>query len=169
MNLSEFVAKNKGKFLDWDGKYGNQCVDLIRFFLKDFDLPQLKPGNAIDQWRNNEGFTRVVNTIDAVPIPGDIVIWKGTKSNPYGHIAIVLSANILYMNVIEQNNPTGSPVRVAKHSYAGVIGWLRQERYNKDALHKKLFDAQESLKTVDASSKNRLQRMINRIVRILGQ
>jgi surface antigen len=105
--------------------YGAQCMDLIRFYLKDFNLPQLPKGNAVDQWRDTQGYARIKNTIQAVPQPGDIVIWNKTRSNPYGHIAVVVEANWFYMTVLEQNNPLNAPVQVNKRSYFNCLGWLR--------------------------------------------
>jgi hypothetical protein len=35
MKFQEFVDKNNGKYIDYDGNYGCQCVDLLRQYLVD--------------------------------------------------------------------------------------------------------------------------------------
>jgi hypothetical protein len=81
--------------MDFDGKYGNQCVDLFRFYLRDvLNVPQ--PGGvrgAKDLAKNydpkNFRWVKNVKGDGKVPNPGDIVIWDGD----FGHVGVAIEAN----------------------------------------------------------------------------
>jgi hypothetical protein len=135
MTLQEFVSGYAGKCLDWDGAFGAQCVDLARFYFaevcglgrqpagvtgaKDFFLgfdrdPVLK-----------ENFVKIPNTPDFIPSLGDVVIWRGTIGNPYGHVAVFVNGGVLSFDSFEQNFPAGAPCGIVHHTYSNVLGFLR--------------------------------------------
>jgi len=58
------------------------------------------------------------------PPSGALVVWGSTWGNGYGHVAVVLAANVMHIGVFEQNNPSGASPLVSTHTYDGVIGWL---------------------------------------------
>lgn len=125
MNATEFFLKYNKKFLDYDGLNGNQCVDVTKQYFKDvLELPPFQ-GNAYDYWTNIPGFQKIARSWFNTPKPGDIVIWKPTASNIYGHIAICNWVRMLDFGAFEQNNPIGSPCHYQIHNYQGVVGWLR--------------------------------------------
>ena len=114
MSLEQFErAALEEKAIDWDGVYGEQCTDLSRFYFHCvLGIPQ--PGGvtgAQDFYYNyprdkvlRENFERIDNTMEFVPEPGDIAIWKGNSNNPFGHIAIVVGpSTVKAMTVLEQN------------------------------------------------------------------
>ena len=123
-----------GKYLDYDGAYGCQCVDLIAYYYK--YLGNTTPGgNGCDYSSNSlpSGWTRIQNTPTFVPEPGDIVVWtNGGWKN--GHVAIFLSGDTHSFNSIDQNWPQGSAVKEVYHSnYNYVWGVIRpdfQEAHN---------------------------------------
>jgi hypothetical protein len=121
--MINFFLKYNKKFLDYDGVYGNQCVDVIKqYFQEVLGLPPFK-GDAIDYWENPpEGFTKIAKTFYNHPEPGDLMIWS---TAPYGHIAIVNWWRWFDVGVFEQNNPIGSPCHYGTHDYSKVLGWLR--------------------------------------------
>lgn len=128
MTLQEFVNKYNGKGIDYDGHYGFQCVDLYRKYVQEvLNYPQ-SPGvsGAKDIWNSylQEYFTRIANTPDGVPEPGDIMIW-GDSYGPYGHVAVVTRATLTTFTCFSQNDPTGSLCGEKLYrTYKPVLGWL---------------------------------------------
>lgn len=96
---------NKG--LDYDGVYGNQCVDLIKYYYQYLGYANYATGNACAYATNNlpPGWTRVYSNFQ----PGDIAVWKvnhscstcGTSS--LGHVGIITSADSVGFNAVNQN------------------------------------------------------------------
>lgn len=136
MAYDEFVSKWIGRYLDYDGKYGFQCVDLMRQYVK--DVYGLNPyqaipttGNAKEiyrNFRNNQYLRKENNTPTNMPQKGDIVFW-GTY--PFitgfaGHVGIVVEASLYHLIVFNQNYPVGSPCQYRRFSYKGVLGWLHR-------------------------------------------
>ena len=114
------------KYLDVDGVFGPQCVDVIKkYFLDVLKLPVFK-GNAIDYWNKTvPGFYKIRNNPWNFPRPGDIIIWKNTPKNPYGHIAICNWGRLFDFGSFDQNWPVGYPCGYIVHNYKDVAGWLR--------------------------------------------
>lgn len=118
MTAKQFFAKYNNKFLDFDGKYGNQCVDLARFFIKEvLELPQPKGvGGAYQFFTDFEKdkvlttlFDKIPNTLTFMPKEGDICLWNKGYGQ-YGHIAIATGKNtLLTFEVFSQNDPLKSP------------------------------------------------------------
>lgn len=80
---SEAVAwaqSQLGKALDYDGKYGAQCVDLICYYYQ--YLGTTSPGGNAEEYRRNNlpsGWTRVYENYQ----PGDIAVWKPSYRNDH--------------------------------------------------------------------------------------
>ena len=126
MNIVEFFLKYNKKPLDFDGINGTQCVDVTKQYFQDvLGLSPFK-GNAIDYWTDIPGLKRITKGWFNYPNPGDIIIWKPTISNIYGHIAVVNWVRTFDFQSFEQNNPIGSPCHYQYHQdYKNVLGWLR--------------------------------------------
>lgn len=126
MTIYEFVSKYNGKFIDNDKVYGAQCVDVVKQWIADNGW-KMKSGNAIDWQNNGDDFYKwVKNTTSAVPSPGDIIVFSVGK---YGHIGLVVSANVNTVDVFNQNWPHGNttdPCVVTRFNYISpkVVGWL---------------------------------------------
>ena len=90
----KWVYAQEGKSLDYDGAYGAQCVDLIKYYYAYFGQAKYARGNGCGYVSNTlpSGWTRIKNTAEFVPEPGDIAVW-GTELSSDGHVAIILSAN----------------------------------------------------------------------------
>jgi len=136
MTLDQFVKKYEGKGVDWDGHYGIQCVDLFRQYVNDvLGTPQPKGViGAKDFWYNyskdinlSNHFTKHVNTLNAVPQEGDVIIWNSWSTNRYGHIAIYLSGNVWNLTTFDQNWGYPRTCKKVKHNYLRpkILGWLR--------------------------------------------
>lgn len=132
MNYQEFKNKWLGKGIDFDGSFGNQCMDVYRMYVKEvLGIPQ-SPAvqGAKNVWDTylSAYFDRIPNTPEGVPVQGDIVIWG---MNPYGHIGICDSADTQYLTCFEQNWSEGGTTRdgqgvteLRRHTYTNVLGWL---------------------------------------------
>ena len=123
-----FFGKYDQKGIDFDNYYGFQCMDLYRQFVKEcLGFPQSPAVNgAKDVWNTylTNYFDRIENTLTAVPIKGDIVIW-GVGVGPYGHIAVCKDGTQQEFTSFDQNWPVGSLCHFQKHNYNNVLGWLR--------------------------------------------
>lgn len=134
MKLDQFVSKYNGKKVDFDGAYGNQCFDLYRQYCKEvLDVPQSPPTGTkgavtIKDNYLTEHFTKIENTLDGVPKKGDIIIWD-TRYGSYGHVAIVVTADVNYFTAFSQNDPSGVACIVKSYkNYFGVNCWLRPKK-----------------------------------------
>lgn len=127
MTITEFVKKWEGKDADFDGYFKTQCMDLAQFYNRDVVGSRRLFGNAIDQWSNypKESYTRIPYKAGAIPKEGDVIIW-GSGVGQFGHIAVCLSAESNNFLSFDANWPIGSRCHKQKHTYAGVLGWLRQ-------------------------------------------
>jgi hypothetical protein len=124
----QFFGKYDQKGIDFDGYYGFQCMDLYRQFVKEcLEFPQspLVVG-AVNVWDTYlaDKFDRIENTLTAIPIKGDIVIWS-TGVGAYGHIAVCKDGTQSEFTSFDQNWPVGSLCHFQKHNYTNVLGWLR--------------------------------------------
>ena len=90
----EWAQSKLGESLDYDGAYGAQCVDLIKYY---YEYLGVKPvqGNGCDYATNSlpSGWTRVEG---GTPKKGDILVYSANSSNPAGHVAIYESDNVTY-------------------------------------------------------------------------
>lgn len=92
------------------GSYGlqYQCVEYIKRFYSEalsFDTTQWRL-NAVDFFgqASQLGLTAFANVEStAAPRPDDILVFGGTKNNPYGHVAIVAEVSGDSVICIEQN------------------------------------------------------------------
>lgn len=124
MNLQDFINRWRGKKIDYDGVYSNQCVDLIKQYFKELGL-FIPHGNAIDYQKNaHDGVIWIKNTPSGVPISGDVIVW-GMK--PYGHVGIFVEGDVKSFRSFDQNwpNAKGEPCEIHNHNYTNVLGWLR--------------------------------------------
>ena len=134
MTFQEFIDKWNGKGIDFDGAYGDQCMDLMhQFCVEVFGLSDgriLAAPAAKDVYLNypntfgSQYFDKIDNTPTGIPQKGDIVFW-GTKIGQYGHVAIFSEGDANKFKSFDQNFPIGSKCHIQDHTYNGVLGWLR--------------------------------------------
>ena len=124
INQQELFIKYNQKYLDFDGVFQNQCVDIIKAYFVEVLKRSPIQGNAIDYWRDIPGFERISKGLFNRPNPGDLIIWD-TQYNQYGHIAICNWSRFMDLGVFEQNNPIKSPCHFNIHKYHNILGWLR--------------------------------------------
>lgn len=96
-----------GKGLDYDGVYGNQCVDLIKYYYNYFGVAGYAMGNASAYISNAlpSGWTRVYSGYQ----PGDVAVWKTNHScntcgtTSLGHVGIITSVSGTKFSAVNQN------------------------------------------------------------------
>jgi len=131
MTLTDFIAKYNGKYIDFDGVYGAQCMDLMHQYVVEVlgiaDPNVLSAPAAVDLYNNfdniygHEDFDLIANTVNNVPLEGDIIVWD---IYTYGHVAIFVDGDPDKFNSFDQNYPIGSPCHLQNHDYNGVSGWF---------------------------------------------
>jgi hypothetical protein len=120
-------------FVDFDGWYGDQCVDWVQIINKLYGASPLSGQNASDIWNTypQANYTRIVNGPNNFPNEGDIPIWKPNVpgiTGPAGHIAVARKGCTgMILLTKDQNYPTGSRIHDVQHTYAGVLGWLHKK------------------------------------------
>jgi len=137
MNVDQFVAKYNGVHIDEDGYYGAQCWDVsARYAREVVGCPSFPTGsggaeglfrifaNPIPQY-----FDKIANNKsdpNQIPLKGDVIVWDSSFSPPWGHTAVVISANSAGVTVLEQNgNNPGGVSYIKTRGWTGVSGWLR--------------------------------------------
>lgn len=136
MNLQEFKNKYLGKQVEYhsyDPAAKYQCVDLANAYIKEvLNLTPIIGTHAKDfpTKYNKDEFDWIPNTPTGVPNPGDIIIWNGRSGGGYGHIAIVLDADVNRFTSLDQNWSRKQRVTVENHNYTNVSGWLRPKKGN---------------------------------------
>jgi len=130
MTFDEFITKYNGKGIDFDGWFGDQCVDLMNQYVLEVlgvaNPSSVLPGDTayhIYQNAKDPRFTKVPNTPTGVPQKGDIVFWD-TTLGPAGHVAVFITGDTTNFTSFDQNFPTGSLCHSQNHSYNSVAGWL---------------------------------------------
>lgn len=129
MTASDFFTKWNGKSIDFDGYYGYQCMDLYQQYNKDVvGAPSVPAAYARLVWESNlypkDFYTKIVNTPDAIPQKGDVIIWSNAINGAGGHIAVCYSADLYNFTSFDQNW-NGSYCHFQPHNYNYVEGWLR--------------------------------------------
>jgi hypothetical protein len=126
--VDAFVTRYTNKYVDYDGRFGAQCVDLFNFYNRDvigagfvsvdlaWQLYAAAPTAKYDKLPAN-----------ATPRKGDVAIWASNKpaSKGGGHVAIVLSVPSAGSITVFEQNAQGSPSVVRTESTAYLTGYLR--------------------------------------------
>lgn len=129
----KYLQNHIGVGVDFDGKYGYQCMDLAIDYMYKLSNGNVRLfGNAYQAKNNNLGnYAKVYNnTPDFLPQPGDIVVWypRWWNSN-YGHIGIIKEANLNKFTSLEQNKKGdltyGEVGKLGTHDYSDVAYFIR--------------------------------------------
>ncbi len=130
ITFDAFITKYLGKGMDWDGRYGNQCVDVFKAYNSEVVGGPSVLGNAKDYFtKYPTGFyTKVANTPTGVPPRGAVIIWG---MGIYGHIGICTEATQSKFTTFEQNWTHAGTItdgtgvtELRSHYYTNVLGWL---------------------------------------------
>ncbi len=129
--FNNYARIMKWNRVDFDWAYNYQCVDLIRDYAKKNNYPPITTRwNAIDLWKKWLGnwYKRVYNSMVWVPPVGSIILyWTWI----YWHIAITWRANLLWVDILEQNGETwnwmwlgGDAIRITRNFYRDCLWWF---------------------------------------------
>ena len=144
--MVNWAKDNVYKWIDMDGMYGAQCVDLIMAYVKTFADFQIY-GNAIDYLTNSipSGWKRYYKG-DAEIAPGDIAIWHWGSWDKYGHVGIVIEVNNGLITSVEQNvdgtPEQGGVARIMSRDDTCLAGFIRPS-----------YDSNEDWTRVDENGK----------------
>lgn len=135
MTLTTFINTYLGKKVDYkdekfkgDGSY--QCVDLARQYFHDVwgveQFPALgADGGAKDIFDKCTNVNVTVDSALADYSRGDVLIWNSSKTNKYGHVAILVAIyNTKYFIVLEQDGFKQDGVKLTMRSRENLRGAL---------------------------------------------
>lgn len=123
MTLKRFIVNNLDKKVDFDNKFGFQCVDLYRQYCKDvLGIPQTPAvEGAKDIWENHGSLKQSKDSFAV----GDILIYDATPSNKYGHVCILVSLlDTDTFVVFEQNGFEQSGAKLTVRNTTNLLGSL---------------------------------------------
>lgn len=123
MTLKRFIVNNLGKKVDFDNKFGFQCVDLYRQYCKDvLGIPQTPAvEGAKDIWENHGSLKQSKDSFAV----GDILIYDATPTNKYGHVCILVSLlDSDTFVVFEQNGFEQSGAKLTVRNTTNLLGSL---------------------------------------------
>ena len=135
MTLTSFINKYLGKKVDYKdkdfkGDDSFQCVDLARQYFHDVweveQFPALgADGGAKDIFDKCTNVNRTPDSALADYSRGDILIWDKSKTNKFGHVAILVEIyNTKYFIVLEQDGFKQDGVKLAFRSRENLRGCL---------------------------------------------
>lgn len=127
MTLTAFIKKHLGNKVDYDKAHGFQCVDLYRQYLDEvLKVPQTPPvEGAKDIFEKHGTLNVTADSLLADYSRGDVLIWGASKTNKYGHVAILVDVyNTKYFIVLEQDGFAQDGVKLAFRSRENLLGCL---------------------------------------------
>lgn len=132
---ASWINANNGKYHDFDGAYGAQCVDLFNFYASGFVGANLMMGQAPyaqDLWRVHDRNAFVQIAANQRPQMGDVAIWSNAFNGAGGHVAIVAQDNGNgTIRVLNANATSAGPrgVTVMSNLSTGtLLGYLRPRK-----------------------------------------
>lgn len=128
--INKIVNNYVGKFVDFDGYYAFQCMDLAVSYV--YDLTDGKTrmwGNAKDAIKNSlpTGWKVVQNVASTVPKKGWIAVYTTGVYSQYGHIGIVYNGgNTSQFQILEQNfdGLANSGAKLRWDNYSGLTHFI---------------------------------------------
>lgn len=134
MTLNEFVQKYNGKTIDYDKAYGAQCVDVFRQYCADvLNIAHTGGVNGakdlfLDYFKmpkEQKYFSLVEERKAPKYKAGDVLVWNSTKTNQYGHVAILLAEMSGDLIVFEQNGIKQDGAKIILRTKENLLGALR--------------------------------------------
>jgi surface antigen len=132
---ASWINANNGKYLDFDGAYGAQCVDLFNFYASGFVGANLMMGQAPyakDLWRVHDRNAFVQVAANQRPQMGDVAVWSGAFNGGPGHVAIVAQDNGNgTIRVLNANATSAGPrgvTTMSNLSTGTLLGYLRPRK-----------------------------------------
>lgn len=124
-----FINAYNNKYIDYDGAFGNQCVDLYDFYARDFaggNPPMVGWAPEIYNNYDQKAFARTGSNVPAGM--GYVAIFRPGGYTPSGHVAIVVGDNGNGTLRVLQSNATPAGSRgntiISNISKATLMGYL---------------------------------------------
>lgn len=121
----EWIKNSIGGQYDTDFWYGYQCFDYANAYW-DYIIGGSLAGQGAKDIPFANDFTGKAtvykNTLSFLPKAGDIVVWGASLNGNFGHVAVVLEANLEIFTVVEQNWLSGG---WTQGDAKGGTGWER--------------------------------------------
>jgi hypothetical protein len=131
--LQSWLNANNNKYIDYDGAYGAQCVDLYDTYTQNFvGGKPIMVGYAPEIYNHydSNAYNRLGN--NAPSRMGDVAIWGQGPYTPSGHVAIVVGDNGNGTLRVLQSNATNLGSRgnsiISNISKSALIGYLRPKK-----------------------------------------
>lgn len=152
ISFQQFRDKYNGKGVDWDGYFGDQCMDLMHYYIVEvlgLSGNILAAPTAYQAYVNGDpNFEKIANDFNdpnQVPSNGDIMFWQPNVAGvtgSAGHVSIFVDGQVGVnsFNSFDQNFPTGSLCHIQNHTYKGVAGWLRFKKQDTIQVDKTTFE-----------------------------
>lgn len=132
---ASWINSNNGRYHDYDGAYGAQCVDLYNFYVTGFvggNPNQSRVVGAKDIWNNYDAGAMTRIAASQRPQQGDIVVWGSSWGGGYGHVGIVAGVNPDGTLKVLNANATSAGSRgntvMSNYGMGGVLGFLRPNK-----------------------------------------
>lgn len=126
--VDAFVQRYQNKYVDYDGRYGAQCVDLFNYYNRDVLGNGFVSVNYAYQLYAAAPSSRYTKLpASSTPQKGDVAIWSNQLpgSGGAGHVGIV-TANVSSTKVtVFEQNAAGSASVVRTESKSHLLGYLR--------------------------------------------
>ena len=123
MDILDFVEEFQGKKVDYDGAYGPQCVDLFRMWCEKNNVPRTPSvGGAKEIW-DKPGTLKKRSGV-AMLKPNDALIYGATKSNPYGHVCLLVEKYNSKLIVFEQDGFKQDGAKLVLRTTDNLLGGL---------------------------------------------
>lgn len=92
--LNNWINAHNNRYLDYDGAYGAQCVDLYAFYTTGFVGGRPNPvGYAPEIFDNFDSSVYSRFGANSSARAGDVAIWNPGGYTPVGHVAVVVGDN----------------------------------------------------------------------------
>lgn len=147
MTIKELQEKREGKTYAENPAYWFQCVAWVKCAIKELYWINLwgfgwSAHNWFVTWSPFwAGRTKVMNTPSAIPTSWSVIFRSRSWQLPYWHVAIVVSADVNNVTVIEQNAKTGNGkwiggdvITTRTHDYRWVSGWYSYQLQLKEEI-----------------------------------
>lgn len=128
-----FIQAYNNKYLDYDGAFGAQCVDLYNFYTARFvGGKNIMVGYAPEIFNayDTRAYTRLGGNTRGVM--GDVAVFRQGPGTPYGHVAIVVGDNGNGTLRVLQSNATAAGAAgnsiISNISKSTLMGYLRPNR-----------------------------------------
>lgn len=140
-NLDKFVSESLGKYIDVDGRYGAQCVDLVNSWATRYYKLPYSSGNGKDKAQNmsrdyaSHGWTFVPASQPS--LPGDVISWGSSWGAGYGHTAVTIRDEGTHLYCLTQNPGPATASRLLKRD---LLGYARPPKATTETSKSKTAD-----------------------------